>query len=334
MLSKITVSPGPHVSKAHSTRSVMLDVIIGLVPAMVAALFYFRHYAAIVMVTSVVSCVAVEWVCCKVMKRENSIGDLSAVVTGLLLAFSLPPAIPWWVILVGAIFGIGVTKMAFGGLGGNVFNPAMASRAFLTVSFGMLMSTWTVPVTVVPAMPEIGSENATAVTQATPLAWAKQAVRGEADMEVLKGQVADAFFGRTGGCLGETSALAMLIGGAYLLLRRTITFHVPLAILLAVVVFSEAAYLMGQPVDALYHVLTGGMLLCIFFIATDPVTMPLTRKGMWIFGAGVGLLIMLIRVVGEYPEGVMYAILIMNAVSPLIERWCKLVPFGGAPKNA
>lgn len=310
----------------------MLDVIIGLVPAMAAAVIYFRHYAVIVLAVSVLSCVGIEWLCCKMMKRASSIGDLSAVLTGIILALSLPPAIPWWVVVIGAGFAIGITKMAFGGLGANVFNPAMASRAFLAASFGMLMSTWTVPATLDAKMPALAADGPTAITQATPLAWAKQVLKGEADKEVLKQQIGAAFFGRTGGCLGETSALAMLIGGAYLLVRRTISWQIPLAILLAVIVFCEAGYLIWKvPLDPLYHVLTGGMLLCVFFIATDPVTMPLTAKGMWIFGLGTGLLIMLIRVVGGYPEGVMYAILIMNAVTPLIERACKIIPAGGKP---
>lgn len=333
MLSKINVTPAPHISQKLSTRGVMRDVIIGLMPALAAAVFYFRVRAVGVIATCVIACMVFEWLCNVIRKKPNSLGDLSAVVTGLILAFSLPPAIPLWVAVIGSAFAIVISKMLFGGLGSNVFNPAMAARAFLTASFGMLMTTWTVPVTVDAQMPQISATNTVAVTQATPLAWAKSAIKGKADVKEVNDMLKGTFFGNVGGCLGETSALALLIGGVYLLIRRTITFHIPAAVLIAAFVFAEIFYLINPEKYSLplVQLFGGGMLLCVFFIATDPVTAPLTTKGMWIFGFGVGALIMLIRFVGEYPEGVMYAILIMNAVSPLIDRACKLIPAGGKP---
>ncbi|MFH1616206.1 MAG: RnfABCDGE type electron transport complex subunit D [Planctomycetota bacterium] len=340
MPENLKVSPGPHISKAHSTRSIMIDVIIALIPAVAAAAWYFRFYALIVIGTCVAAAVASECICNLVRKKPNSLGDLSAVVTGLILALSLPPAIPFWAAIIGSAFSIMIGKMVFGGLGANIFNPAMLGRAFMTACFGMLMTTWTVPATLDTRMPIISAATQTAVvTQATPLAWSKQAVKTrnlQDKSRIVKADIANELFeynltGQRGGCLGETSALALITGGIYLLLRRTITCHIPIAVLLSAAVFAAIGYLVDPNAFALpwFHLTAGGMLICAFFIATDPVTAPLTTKGMWIFGAGVGALIMLIRIVGEYPEGVMYAVLLMNAVSPLIDRFCKVIPAGG-----
>ncbi len=331
MLENITVSPAPHISKAHSTRSIMLDVIIGLMPAVLGALWFFRVRAAVVIGTCVIACVATEWLCNLIRKKANSVDDLSAVVTGIILALSLPPAVPVWLVAIGGAFAIAIGKMVFGGLGSNTFNPAMVARAFLTACFGMLMTTWTVPATIDPQMPTIAATGANAITQATPLAWSKQVLKGKADVDVVNKQLIATLTGQVGGCLGETSAIALLIGGAYLLIKRTITFHIPAAVLISAAVFAGISCI-AKPeacMSPLIHLTGGGMLICALFIATDPVTAPLTNKGMWIFGIGVGALVMLIRIVGEYPEGVMYAILIMNAVTPLIDRYCKLVPAGG-----
>jgi electron transport complex protein RnfD len=311
----------------------MLDVIIGLVPAMAAAVWFFRLHAALVLLVSVLSCLFFEWISNIIRKKPNSLIDFSAVVTGLILAMSLPPAIPLWAVVIGSGFAIVICKMLFGGLGANVFNPAMAARAFLAASFGLLMTTWTVPATVDSAMPEISAANTVAVTQATPLAWAKNAIKGTADVKEVNAMLKNAFWGNVGGCLGETSSFALLLGGAYLLIRRTITFHIPATVLGVALIVAEIFYLVNPDKYSIpfIQLFGGGMLLCAFFIATDPVTAPLSSKGMLIFGAGVGALIMLIRFIGEYPEGVMYAVLIMNAVSPLIDRACKLIPAGGKP---
>jgi len=334
MLKNITVSPAPHISAQLSTCSVMIDVIIALVPAVAAAGYYFRIYAIVLISTCVISAVVTEWLCNKIRKKPDSLGDFSAVVTGIILALSLPPSLPFWAAIIGSVFAISIGKMVFGGLGSNIFNPAMVGRAFLTACFGILMTTWTVPATLNPKMPKIAADNIVhARTQATPLAWSKQAIKTKTGAEIVNKQLEAAFTGEIGGCLGETSAIALLIGGLYLLIKRTINPHIPLAVALSAFVFAAIAYLINPDTYILpvTHLYSGGLLLCIFFIATDPVTAPLTAKGMWIFGVGVGTITMLIRIVGEYPEGVMFSVLLMNALTPLIDRFCKLVPAGGKP---
>jgi len=313
----------------------MIDVIIGLAPAMAAAGYYFRMHALILIAACVISCVAAEWLCNLIRKKPNSLDDFSAVVTGIILALSLPPSLPVWAAVIGGFFSITIGKMVFGGLGSNIFNPAMVGRTFLTVSFGLLMTTWTVPATIDPAMPAVAQENIlNARTQATPLAWSKLAIKNELGADIYsEKQFRSTFTGEVGGCLGETSVIALLIGGLYLFIKRTISFHIPLAVLAAAFVFSGIAYLIDSfiYVQPFFHLTSGGLLLCALFIATDPVTAPLTRRGMWVFGIGVGLLTMLIRIVGEYPEGVMFSVLLMNALTPLIDRFFKRVPAGGKP---
>lgn len=313
----------------------MIDVIIGLAPAMVAAGYYFRVQAIVLIATCVITCVVTEGLCNLIRRKPSSLDDFSAVVTGLILALSLPPKLPVWTAVIGGVFSIAVGKMVFGGLGANIFNPAMVGRTFLSASFGVLMTTWTVPATIDPAMPAVAQGNTlNARTQATPLAWSKLAIKNRLGADIYsEQQIQGAFTGSVGGCLGETSAIAILIGGLYLLIRRTISFHIPLAVLGAAFVFGGIAYLIDSYVyvQPFLHLVSGGMLLCAFFIATDPVTAPLTRRGMWLFGIGVGAVTMLIRIVGEYPEGVMFSVLLMNAVTPLIDRLFKCVPAGGKP---
>ena len=335
MLRDITVSSGPHISQNLSTRGVMIDVIIGLVPAMLAAGYFFRLHALVLVATCVISSVATEWLCNLIRKKPNSLDDFSAVVTGIILAFSLPPAFPLWAAIIGSVFAVAIGKMVFGGLGANIFNPAMVGRAFLTASFGMMMTTWIVPATIDSAMPKISAENTIDTrTQATPLALSKEAQKNKAGAQEVNRQLWAAFTGSVGGCLGETSALALLIGGIYLLIRRTINFHIPLAVMLSAFVFGSIFYLINPDayISPLVHLCSGGLLIGAFFIATDPVTAPLTRRGMWLFGIGVGSITMLIRIVGEYPEGVMYSVLLMNAVTPLIDRLFKRIPAGGKPR--
>jgi len=335
MLTDIRVSCSPHISERLSTRSVMIDVIIGLAPAMAAAGYYFRIHALILVCTCVISSVVTEWLCNLIRKKPNSLGDFSAVVTGIILALSLPPKLPVWAAVVGSVFAVAIGKMVFGGLGANIFNPAMVGRTFLTVSFGVLMTSWTVPATMDGTMPAIALENiVNAKTQATPLAWSKLAIKNELGADIYsEAQFKATFTGEVGGSLGETSVIALLIGGLYLLIRRTINFHIPLAVLVSAFIFATIAYWKDSYsyVQPFFHLCSGGLLLCAFFIATDPVTAPLTRRGMWIFGIGVGTITMLIRIVGEYPEGVMFSILLMNAVTPLIDRLCKRIPMGGKP---
>ena len=335
MLKDITVSFSPHISQPLSTRTVMVDVIIGLAPAVAAAGYYFRLRALILIATCVIASVATEWVCNVVRKKACSLGDFSAVVTGIILALSLPPRLPVWTAVIGSVVGVAIGKMVFGGLGSNIFNPAMVGRTFLAVSFGTLMTTWATPATLDAEMPQIAAENMIhARTQATPLAWSKMAIKNELGADIYSRQNFKwTVTGEVGGCLGETSVIMLVIGGAYLLLRKTISFHIPAAVVLSAFVFGTIAHWRDSYsyVQPFYHLTSGGMLLCALFIATDPVTAPLTRRGMWIFGIGVGGLTMLIRVFGGYPEGVMFSVLIMNAVTPLIDRLCRRVPAGGKP---
>jgi electron transport complex protein RnfD len=312
----------------------MLDVIIGLVPAMIAAGYYFRIHAAILIATCIISAVATEWICNAIRKKPNSLNDFSAVVTGIILALSVPPALPVWAAVIGSVFAIAIGKMVFGGLGANIFNPAMAGRAFLTASFGMLMTTWTVPATIDSTMSTIAAESTiNARTQATPLAWSKQAIKMKKDANIANEQLLASIKGEVGGCLGETSAIAIIIGGLYLLIRKTITWHIPVAVVVSASACAALGFLINNNayVTPLLHITSGGLLLGAFFIATDPVTAPLTKTGLLIFGAGVGMITMLIRMIGAYPEGVMFSILLMNAVTPLIDRFCKLIPAGGKP---
>jgi electron transport complex protein RnfD len=339
MLSELIVSPAPHISGRLSTRTVMLDVIIGLSPAFIASVIFFRAFAVILTAVCIVSCVVTEWLCNLLLKKEKSLeslGDLSAVITGIILAFSIPPKLPVWAAVIGSVFAIAVGKMVFGGLGANIFNPAMVGRAFLALCFGMMMTTWTVPATIDPDMPTImisSESNVDARTQATPLGLSKQAIKSGQGAQVVNSQLKDLFYGHVGGCVGETSALALIIGGLYLLLRKTITIHTSLAVILTTYIIALIANLLNPSANITpwAHLCSGGLLIGAFFIATDPVTSPLTTKGQWIFGIGVGALTMLIRIVGEYSEGVMFSILMMNAATPLIDRFCKLVPVGGKP---
>lgn len=335
----IAVTFAPHIRQPLSTRRVMLDVVFGLTPALIAAGIFFRVRGLAVIAVCVAWCLATEWVCNRVRRKPNSIGDLSAVVTGIILGLSLSPALPLWVAAVGGIFAIGIGKMVFGGLGANIFNPAMAGRLFLTASFGILMTTWTVPATIDPAMPAVSAMSALdARTQATPLAWSKTAIKDKTGAWIYSHRMplGPGLLGEKAGCLGETSVLALLIGGAYLLVRRTITIHIPLAVLISAFVFASIAYLLNSEayVQPFYHLTSGALLFGAFFIATDPVTAPMTVRGQWVFGIIIGVFTMLIRTVGEYPEGFMYAVFMANAVRPLIDKFVRPAPIGGVPHAA
>ncbi len=323
-------------------------------PALVAAGVFFRMRAAVLVGVCVATCMLTEWLCNLVRRQPTTICDLSAVITGIILAFSVPPMLPWWAAAVGSAFAIGIGKMVFGGLGANIFNPAMVGRCFLTACYGVLMTTWTVPLTIPTEHPyatvtQAGADATTgatphAVTQATPLAWSKQAIKAKGTGQpsgdwgpaaTVNSQLKWMAIGQTGGCLGETSAIALLIGGIYMLLRKTITWHIPVAMLGTSLVIGLVTHLVNPAayVTPWVHLAGGGMMIGAFFIATDPVTSPLTKKGELIFGAGVGAMTMLIRLVGEYPEGVMFAVLLMNAVTPLIDRFVKVIPAGGVPSG-
>ncbi|MCL1887584.1 MAG: RnfABCDGE type electron transport complex subunit D [Kiritimatiellaeota bacterium] len=315
------VSSSPHIHSGASVRRVMLDVVFALLPAFGAAVWFFRLDAVRLVAVCVGSALAAEYACRKIMRRDNTLGDWSAVVTGLLLAFCLPPALPSWMAALGSVFAIAVVKQAYGGLGNNPFNPALAARAFLLVSCPAAMTAWT-------ASAWQGVDVATA---ATPLGFAKDALRaGHAPL--FEFDVSRFFFGDINGCLGEVSAAALLAGAAYLLIRRVITWRIPAAYLATVALYALAhksfAPETAWPVS--FHLLSGGLVLGAFFMATDLVTSPSTRMGRLLFGAGCGVLTMVIRTVpsSAYPEGVSFAILVMNALVPLINRATRPKPFG------
>ncbi|MBD3236512.1 MAG: RnfABCDGE type electron transport complex subunit D [Candidatus Eisenbacteria bacterium] len=331
------VRTSPHVSGALTTPRVMYDVLIALVPAILAAVWLFRGHAVVLLVSTVAGAVLAEMFGNRLLRREQSIGDGSAILTGVILALCLPPTFPFYFAALGGAVSTGIGKMAFGGLGYNVFNPAMVGRTFLTACFGTMMTTWIEPGT----LATIGGVEA--VTAATPLGLAKQLLKAGGDASLMA-QISSQmpalprlFLGNIGGSLGETSALAILLGGAWMLWRRTITWHIPIGVLLGAAVFGTIAWLADPAgvVNPLTHLLGGSMIFGAFIIATDPVTCPLSAKGRFWFGVGVGLLTMLIRIVGGYPEGVMYAVLLMNAITPFLDRWTATRPVGlGGPSYA
>lgn len=329
MAKKLIVSLSPHVHSTDSVQRNMYGVCIALLPALVASLCFFGLGAAVVMLTSVAACVFFEWAITKfILKRERTtVTDGSAILTGLLLAFNLPSNLPIWIIVIGALVAIGIGKLTFGGLGCNPFNPALVGRVFLLISFPVQMTTW-------PVHGQLAAYT-DATTGATPLALMKLAIKNN-DASVLS-QLPDSFhllIGQTGGCLGEISALALLLGLVYMLCRRIITWHIPVSILGTVFVLSALLHL-SSPVYASPEavLLTGGLILGSCYMATDYVTSPMTAKGQIIYGVCIGLLTVVIRTFGAYPEGMSFAILIMNAFTPLINTYCKPKRFGEVVKK-
>lgn len=323
-MNKLIVSLSPHVHGGDSVQRNMYGVCIALVPALLASLWFFGLGAAIVLATSVLACVLFEWAIAKFLLKSHrcTICDGSAVLTGLLLGFNLPSNLPLWIIIIGALVAIGVGKMTFGGLGCNPFNPALVGRVFLLISFPVQMTSWPVP----GQLTELGAD---AVTGATPLA---ELAAGNLDAIP---SATDLLLGNTGGSLGEVSALCLLLGLAFMLWRKIITWHIPVSILGTVAVFT--AILWGvdsnQFANPLFHLLTGGMMLGACYMATDYVTSPMTHKGQIIYGICIGLLTVVIRLWGAYPEGMSFAILIMNAFTPLINNYCKPKRFGEVAKK-
>ena len=324
MANKLIVSLSPHVHGGDSVQKNMYGVLIALIPALLVSFYMFGVGAVIVTFTSVAACVFFEWAITKfILKREQiTILDGSAVVTGILLAFNLPSNIPLWIIIIGALVAIGVAKMTFGGLGCNPFNPALAGRIFLLVSFPVQMTSW----------PNIGqlSSYTDAETGATPLALMKQAVHGDIEALGQLPDIFDLFLGNNPGCIGEISALALLLGLVYMLWRKIISWHIPVSILVTVFVLTGLMYWVNPVAYAspFVHLFTGGLMLGAIFMATDYVTSPMTHKGMIIYGIAIGFLTVVIRVFGSYPEGMSFAIFIMNAFTPLINTFCKPKRFG------
>ena len=325
MENKLVISLSPHVHGGDSVKKNMYGVLIALIPAFLVSLYFFGLGALIVTATSVAACLFFEWAIGKfLMKKETTtICDGSAVITGVLLAFNLPSNLPIWIIILGALFAIGVGKMSFGGLGNNPFNPALAGRVFLLLSFPVQMTSW----------PVVGQLTAytDATTAATPLNLMKQIAGG--NIEALKDLPSsfDLLIGNNGGCLGEVSALALLLGLAYMLWKKIITWHIPISILATVFVFSGIMHLVDPElyVSPVLQLLTGGLMLGAIFMATDYVTSPMSKKGMLIYGVCIGLLTVIIRLFGAYPEGMSFAIFIMNGVTPLINSYMKPKHFGG-----
>ena len=325
-MDKLLVSPNPHIHTAVSTRSLMRDVVIALLPATVVSIVFYGLSMLLVTAVSVVSCVLLEYLITRfLLKKPSTICDWSAAVTGLLLALNLPSSTPWWVVFIGAVVAIGVAKMTFGGLGQNVFNPAIAGRVFLLISFPTYMTDWKAPQ---------GLFGADAVSGATPLGLIKEGLlQGQTVTGIMAengfsyGQM---LFANIGGTAGEISAIALLAGFVYLLVRRVIRPHITLSIWATVAVVSLIFWLCAPErfTDPLFNLLTGGMILGSCFMATDYVTSPMSVKGGVIFGVGIGFITMMIRYFGSYPEGMSFAILIMNAVVPLLNMWFHQKKYG------
>ena len=304
------VSPNPHIHASVSTRSLMLDVIIALCPAVIVSFLYYGLSEIAIMAVSVASCVVLEWALTKYMlKRPSTTGDLSAIVTGILLAMNLPPTCPLWVVFIGALVAIAVAKMTFGGIGQNIFNPAITGRVFLLVSFPTFMTDWTVPAGFI--------SNVDAFSGATLLGQVP--VLGALEADKLVGL--QTFFRNIGGSAGEISALALLVGWVYLLVRKVIKPWITLSIFATVAVIAAVFHLCdpAQFTGPLFNLLTGGVILGACFMATDYVTSPMSTWGGVIYGFGIGFIVMMIRYFGSYPEGMSFAILLMNMAVPLID---------------
>lgn len=325
-MDKLLVSPAPHTHAAVSTKSLMRDVVIALLPAVLVSVVFYGWGELLVLAVSVLSCVLIEYLITKYMlKQPSTIGDYSAVVTGILLALNLPYTCPWWVVFIGALFSIGVVKMTFGGVGQNLFNPAIAGRVFLLVSFPTYMTTWDMPK---------GLFGLDATTGATPLGLVKEGLMmGQTVPQIMETNHLDymqMLFANIGGSAGEISALALLAGFVYLLIRKVIKPYITLSIWATVAVFGLVFWLAAPDrfTDPLFNLLTGGMILGSCFMATDYATSPMTVKGGIIYGIGIGFLTLMIRYFGSYPEGMSFAILIMNATVPLINMWFHQKKYG------
>lgn len=320
MSKRLTVSASPHVRSNETTTGIMLDVIIALVPALIMSAIYFGTRALVLTAVTVGSAVLAEWVSRKVMKRSNTLGDLSAIVTGLILAFNLPATLPLWMAAIGSVIAIVVVKQMFGGIGQNFVNPAMTARIILMVSFPTAMAKWIVPFQ--------NAWSADAVTSATPMATLASAKGGDlsAVADALP-TLTDMLLGKHGGSMGEVCSIALICGGLYLMLRKVISPIIPVAFIgtVAVTMFLYSGFNFEYTA---YQLLGGGLMLGAFFMATDYTTCPINKKGKLIFGIGCGLITFVIRVFGALPEGVSFSIILMNIFVPHIENLCASKPFG------
>jgi electron transport complex protein RnfD len=328
----LTVSGSPHVHGSQDVKKIMWGVVIALVPAMLVSFYFFGLGAILLTLTAVASCLLFEYLVQKLfLKGETTISDGSAVITGMLLAFNVPSSLPLWQMVIGAFVAIAITKMTYGGLGKNLFNPALVGRVFLLISFPVDMTSWPLP-------QPLSMSLADAVTGPTSLGVVKEGLmKGETISQLMDNvpSYTDMFIGNMGGSLGEISAVAIILGGLFMLFRRIITWHIPVSYILTTAIFTGILWQVNPEnyADPVFHILAGGLLLGAVFMATDMVTSPMTWKGQLVFGLGCGILTVLIRVWGAYPEGVSFAILIMNVLTPLINKGFKPKRFGEVVKN-
>lgn len=330
-MSMLTISGSPHVHTDDSVQKIMTGVMISLIPAALVSFYFFGLSAIILTLVSILSCVAVEYLIQRfIMKEKPSVTDGSAALTGLLLAFNVPSNLPIWMIVIGAMVSIGIAKMSFGGLGKNPFNPALVGRVFMLISFPVQMTSW-------PKPTELSMSLSDAITGPTPLGLVSEGLKKGESMDSLMNQLPDYInlaMGNMGGSIGEVSALALLLGGLYLLYKKIITWHIPVAFIGSALVFAGIMHLVNPDhyMDPLFHLITGGLMLGALYMATDMVTSPMSVTGMLLFGVGCGVITILIRLFGAYPEGVSFAILIMNAVVPLLNKAFKPGRFGVVKK--
>jgi len=324
----LTISGSPHVHSKESVGKIMWSVVIAMIPMLITSVLFFGWDALRVMAISVAACLLIEWLIQKfLMKTTPTINDGSAVITGMLLAFNVPSGLDWWIVVIGAVVAIGVAKMSFGGLGKNPFNPALVGRVFLLISFPQQMTTWTkAHVFLTETVPQ-------AMTGATPMATIKNGISAGKDVSEVIAQLPDyaqSLIGQHGGSLGEMSVIAILLGGIFMLFRKVITWHIPVSFLGTAFIFAAILHWINPTlyIPPMYHLMFGGMLIGAIFMATDMVTSPMSAWGQILFGIGCGALTMLIRLWGAYPEGVSFAILIMNAFVPLINKGFKPKRFG------
>lgn len=325
MSNLLTVSPSPHVHGGDSTRKIMYRVVYALIPVLIWSVFVFGLDALRVTLIAVVACLVFEYLIQKfILKVVPTITDGSALITGMLLAFNVPSNLPWWIIVIGSLVAIGIGKLSYGGLGNNIFNPALVGRVFLLISFPVQMTSW----------PVNHRSEIDAITSATPLGIIKEGLMNGIPISEISHKLPsaiDMLLGNIGGSLGEISALLLIIGGLYLLFTKTITWHIPVSIVATVALVATIFWLINpqEYINPVYQILSGGLMLGAIYMATDMVTSPMTHRGQLIFGIGIGIITVSIRLWGAYPEGISFAILIMNAFTPLINTYVKPKRFGG-----
>lgn len=332
MDNKLVVSQSPHIQTTDNIQKIMLAVIIALFPTTLFSFYLFGIKAVMVVAVAIGSAILFEWLTAKyILKRSSTVWDLSAIVTGLLLALNVPSNLPIWMLLIGTFVAIVVVKLTFGGLGQNIFNPAIAARIFLLISFPVQMTSWPVPFQKSLSMFD-------AVTGATSLGIMKEGLKNGEQISQIMDKIPshlEMFYGIMGGSIGEVSALLIILGGIYLIVRKVITWHIPVSVLGAVALFSALMWTINpnKYPDPLFELLTGGLMLGAFFMATDYTTSPMSKSGQIVFGIAIGMLTLIIRYWGAYPEGISFAILIMNSFVPLINKGFKPKLFGALKKK-